>query len=88
MTQKVFLPKWMGWFTTIIIVPLWLWITYEYVFGVGAAREELGLVGYLIISFVLIISVVITWLMALGKLPAYIIKEKNEKEENQQNIKS
>jgi len=82
MTKKVFLPKWMGWFTTIIIVPLWLWISYDYVSG-GSARQELGLVGYLIISFVLIISVVITWLMALGKLPAYIIKEEDKKEKNQ-----
>lgn len=75
--KKVYLPKWIAWTVTVIMLPVWAWITYA-AFTDPKTREELGLVGWLVVSIVILGSIVIVFLMSYGKLPAYIIKEEDE----------
>jgi hypothetical protein len=42
--------------------------------------EKMGLVGYVFMSILFLGLAVMMWLMTSGKLPAYIIEEKKEKE--------
>lgn len=78
--KKLYAPRWVGWFITLIIGPIWVWLTYSYICDVASARAELGLIGYIMMSFVFLVAITVCWLMALGKLPAYVIREnENEK---------
>lgn len=61
-------------------IGIWLLITYMEFFN-QANTEKLGLVGYIFMSLLFLGLSVMMWLMTSGKLPAYIIKETQEKEE-------
>ena len=76
---KVFLPSWMRWFTTPLLLAMWILITYQF-FGTPSGRDDLGIVGWLGITILLILVGGVIWLMASGKLPAYIIKQEDDGE--------
>lgn len=73
--ETVFMPKWYGWFITIMLVPIWIWITYS-AFYTEQGTEELGLVGWSVMTFMFLIIIIVMWLMAYRKLPAYFIVKK------------
>lgn len=75
--RKVYLPKWMSWFSIVLIVPMWLWVTYS-VFTRGEARSDLGLLGWVVMSVVLLGVGLMLFLMGQRKLPAYVIEEEDE----------
>jgi hypothetical protein len=78
-TKKIFLPKWQRWFILPFFVGIWLFFTYMEFFNQNNT-EKMGLVGYIFMSILFWGLAVMMWLMTSGKLPAYIIKEKKEKE--------
>jgi hypothetical protein len=53
---------------------IWAFITYGAFFT--ESGKELGIVGWSILSFVLLILMMMFWLMGTRKLPAYVIVEK------------
>ena len=73
--ETVFMPKWYGWFITIMLVPIWIWITYS-AFYTEQGAEELGLIGWSVMTFMFLIIIIVMWLMAYRKLPAYFIAKK------------
>lgn len=72
-TKKVYLPPWTRWFLTPLFLLIWGLITYLEFFS--TEQGELGTVGYVVITLVLLGSGVMMWLMSTGKLPSYIIEE-------------
>ncbi|QQS23252.1 hypothetical protein IPM19_01650 [bacterium] len=74
-TKKLYLPKWQRWFLIPLFVVIWSFITYLNFFGPQEAREEMGTIGYVMISIILLGLAVMMWLLSSGKLPAYIIEE-------------
>jgi hypothetical protein len=82
-TKKIFMPKWQRWYVTPILVGIWVLITYIEFFS-ESSGDELGLVGYLIMTAVFIGAGVVTWLMTGGKLPVYVIHE--EEDEDMDNV--
>jgi hypothetical protein len=64
--KRVFLPKWVAWFVTIIMLPV-LW---------GLATSDPEKTDGLIVGGLTTIGVIVMmFLMAYKKLPAYIIEE-------------
>ena len=76
-TKKIYLPKWTAWFTLVLILPIWGWITCDALYVPGG-NSELGFAGWLVVSFVLLAAVVMAFLMAYRKLPAYIIEQEEQ----------
>jgi hypothetical protein len=72
--KKIFMPKWQRWYVIPILVAVWVLITYLEFFS-ASNEEELGMVGYLIMTVVLGVSGVMTWLMTSGRLPVYVMHE-------------
>ena len=72
--RKVYLPKWVAWFSQLFIVPIWAWVTYL-VFFTEKGRADLGLGGWLLLTLVLAAASAMLFLMSYAKLPAYIIEE-------------
>lgn len=52
---------------------VWGLITYS-AFYTEEGRSEVGLVGWLLVSAMIVLIGVMIWLMSSGKLPAYIIE--------------
>ncbi|HEY4526653.1 MAG TPA: hypothetical protein VJK53_02295 [Candidatus Paceibacterota bacterium] len=77
-TKKIFLPKWQRWFLIPLLALIWGFVTYLNFFGPVESREELGTVGYVVMSAILLGVGVMMWLLSSGKLPAYIIEEDDE----------
>lgn len=77
--KRIFLPKWQRWYAVPLLLGIWVLVTYLEFFS-AENDEKLGLVGYVIISGVLLVSGIMMWLMSGGKLPAYIIEEEEEGE--------
>ena len=77
--KKVFLPKWQRFYVLPIIIGAWGMVTYVEFWG--ESEEKLGTVGYIILSGVMALIVVMIWLMTSGKLPAYIIEDDKDKED-------
>lgn len=73
MKKKVYLPRWQRYYVLPIMLGVWGLITYIEFFT--ESDDKLGTVGYIIISGVLLLVTVMTWLMTSGRLPAYIIDE-------------
>ena len=71
---KVFLPRWVLWILVPMLALIWGIITYA-ALATPSGREELGIVGWLGVTLVLVLVGVMFWLMASGRLPAYIIEE-------------
>jgi hypothetical protein len=71
--MKAFLPRWVLWILVPVLALIWGMITYE-AFVTPSGREGLGIVGWLGVTLVLVLVGVILWLMASGRLPAYVIE--------------
>lgn len=78
-TKQVYLPKWQRWFMIPVFVGIWVLITYNEFFNPNV-DDELGWVGYLLLSGIFLGLAVMMWLMTSGKLPAYVMKEEDEGE--------
>jgi hypothetical protein len=72
--KKVYFPRWYGIFIPLLLVPMWIWITYN-AFYTTQGQQELGLGGWLMITFVFAVILVMIWLIVNRKIPAYIIAE-------------
>ena len=75
--KKIFLPKWQRLYVVPLLLLIWAFVTYIEFFSDSV--EKVGLVGYLFLTAIFLISGIMTWLMTSGKLPAYIIEETKEK---------
>jgi hypothetical protein len=72
--HKVYMPRWMSWFGLIVLVPMWLWITYATFLAPPARASDLGLVGWAVMTVVMGGVAVIMYLMGSRRLPAYLIE--------------
>ena len=77
--KKIFLSKWQRWFVTPFFVGMWLFLTYMEFFNPNN-NDNMGLVGYMFMTGLLLGLSVMMWLMTSGKLPAYTIEETKEEE--------
>lgn len=59
----------------------WALITYLEFFS-EKNKDELGLIGYLILSVILFSVSIMIWLMTSGKLPAYLIEDGQSNKDN------
>ncbi|MCS6803774.1 MAG: hypothetical protein NZ823_01355 [Blastocatellia bacterium] len=75
--KKVYLPKWIAWMVTVIMLPVWGWLTYS-TFVRQVTGQRLSLSEWVVISIVILGSIVMVFLMSYGKLPAYIIREEDK----------
>ena len=78
--RKVYLPKWASWLGVIFLVPMWVWISFR-VFATPRGAEDLGLLGWAIMTLVVLGAAVMLLLMGQRKLPTYVIVEEEEEEE-------
>ncbi|MDW8241316.1 MAG: hypothetical protein RMM98_17075 [Acidobacteriota bacterium] len=75
--KKVYLPKWIAWMVTVIMLPVWGLLTSStFVHQVTGQRLSLG--EWVVISIVILGSIVMVFLMSYGKLPAYILREEDK----------
>lgn len=74
--RKVYVPRWVPWFMQLIIVPVWLWITYR-VFFSDAANGDLDVGGWLVMTLMFAAVSVMTFLMGYRKLPVYVIEQED-----------
>jgi hypothetical protein len=70
---KLFLPRWVLWVMLPVLVLVWGIVTYT-AFATTSGRDELGAIGWLLVSLVLLAVGVMLWLMGSGRLPAYILE--------------
>ncbi|MDX1535167.1 MAG: hypothetical protein R3346_00145 [Candidatus Spechtbacterales bacterium] len=73
--KNIYLPKWQRWFVAPIMLGVWIFITYMEFFSGPETRGEMGSVGYAIMSLLFLGIGTVTFLMASGKLPAYVVEE-------------
>lgn len=71
--RKVYLPPWMTWFGLVLLLPMWLWITYQ-TFFTGGGAEDVGVGGWLAVTVVMVVVGAVMYLMGRRKLPAYLIE--------------
>jgi hypothetical protein len=76
-TKKIYLPKWQRWYIAPMMIGIWLFITYIEFFS--NSTDKMGTVGYVFISLILLLPLIMIWKMTNGDLPAYIIEEDDEK---------
>lgn len=74
--SKVFLPAWMRWFIVPMLIVVWGLITY--LTFATPDGSDLGVIGWLAITLILVLVGAVMWLMTSGTLPAYIIEEEDE----------
>jgi uncharacterized membrane protein HdeD (DUF308 family) len=79
--KKVYLPKWQGYFSTTIILIVWLVITYNEFFI--KSDKKMTFFIYLALSALLLLILIFVWLMALGILPVYLLKEEKNHDKSQ-----
>lgn len=72
-TMKAYLPRWILWIIIPMLVLIWGFITYS-AFATVSGRQELGVIGWLALSFVFILIAAMIRLMASRRLPAYVIE--------------
>jgi hypothetical protein len=70
--MKVYLPGWTLWIVMPILALVWGVMTYV-TFGTPQGRAEPGVLGWLVLTVILGLVGVMVYLMASGRLPAYII---------------
>ena len=78
--HKVYLPKWMTWFTLAMIVPIWAWITYQALI-VGPDDGGVGAGAWVVTTVILAVVSVVMVLMGQRKLPAYLLEVGEDDEE-------
>jgi len=71
--MKVFLPRWVLWIVVPVLALIWGINTYA-ASVTPSGREKLGVVGWVPLIVVLALVGVMLWLMASGRLPAYVIE--------------
>ena len=76
--MKVYLPSYMRWIVLGFLAIAWGLITYQ-TFVSGTGRQEIGVVGWALITALLVGVGALIWAMASGKLPAYIIEEEDDR---------
>ncbi|MEX1187454.1 MAG: hypothetical protein WEA80_12760 [Gemmatimonadaceae bacterium] len=77
--MKAYLPKWILWIIVPMLLVMWGFVTYS-AFGTASGREELGVIGWLLMTLVFALVGTILGLMASGKLPAYIVELEDDDE--------
>jgi len=76
-TRTIYLPAWVPWFVLLFIAPTWLWISYRVLFTT-AGRADLGIGGWVIVTFMTVVIQVVLFLMGYRKLSAYVIQDHTE----------
>jgi len=76
--MKVYLPPYMRWVVATFLAIVWGLITYQ-TFCTEQGRQELGVLGWALITVLLLGVGGLIWAMAAGKLPAYIIEEDDDR---------
>lgn len=74
---KAYLPRWTLWIILPMLGLMWGFVTYS-AFATTPGREELGMVGWLLVSLVFLLIAIMMWLMGSGRLPAYVIEIEDE----------
>ena len=69
---KAFLPRWILAVMIPFMIVVWGIVTYV-TFMTDTGRQDPGVLGWAVVTVVLILVVVLMWLMT-GRLPAYIIE--------------
>ncbi len=72
--RKVYLPRWVAWFSQLFIVPIWILATRQ-VFFTEKGRADLGVDGWIIMTLVMVAVSVMLFLMGYRKLPAYLVED-------------
>lgn len=72
MKKNVYLPAWQKRFVLPLFAAIWFFVTYKQFFS-GA--PEMGTAEYLLFTLVFVGAGPVIWLMASGKLPAYVIED-------------
>jgi hypothetical protein len=75
---KVYLPPYMRWVVAAFLAIAWGLITYQ-TFCTDQGRQEIGIVGWALITGLLLGVGGLIWAMASGRLPAYIIEEEDDR---------
>lgn len=75
--MKAYLPSWMLWVMLPMLLLIWAFITWS-AFGTAQGREELGLIGWLVVSAILVLVGGMFWFMGTGRLPAYILEVEDD----------
>ncbi|UCC71914.1 MAG: hypothetical protein JSV86_16315 [Gemmatimonadota bacterium] len=65
--RNVCCPAWVPWCAQLIIVPLWLWLTYD-ALVTAQGRAGLGVTDWALVSFVLIVISLFLFLAGYRKL--------------------
>ena len=73
-TQKVYLPKWMARFGTVMAVGMWILVTYM----TFSSDGEASFAGWLTATVVVGILVVVLYLTGARKLPIYILEDEED----------
>jgi hypothetical protein len=76
--MKVYLPPYMRWVVATFLAIAWGVITYQ-TFGTDKGRQEIGVLGWALITVLLLGVGALIWAMASGRLPAYIIEEEDDR---------
>lgn len=77
--RKIYLPKWVAWFSQLFVGPVWIFSTYQ-VFFTEKGRADIGIQGWIMMTFVLCAVSTMLFLMGHRKLPAYLIEEQQGSE--------
>ncbi|MFQ5742423.1 MAG: hypothetical protein ACE5HV_02410 [Acidobacteriota bacterium] len=70
---RVYLPRWTGWFVTVLLVPVWLLVTWAAFFSPDP-DDRLPLPAYLLVCGIFGVILVVVWLLASRRVPAYLIE--------------
>ncbi|UCC81896.1 MAG: hypothetical protein JSW46_12905 [Gemmatimonadota bacterium] len=66
--RKVCCPAWVPWCAQLIILPVWIWLTYDVLFS-SRRRAALGVTDWALVSFVLVVVSLFLFLAGYRKLP-------------------
>lgn len=71
--MKAYMPRWVMWFIGPLLAVVWGFITYL-VFATEAGREDPGILGWAMVTTVVVLVGGMIWMMATHRLPAYEIE--------------
>lgn len=60
-----------------LFIGIWAFITYMEFFNPDT-DDQMGLIGYILMSAIFLGLAAMMWLMTSGKLPAYVIEDNND----------
>lgn len=79
--MKAYLPPWTLRVLLPVLAAVWGVITYV-AFGTPQGRSDFGLIGWIGMSIVILLVGVMIWLMASGRLPAYILEIEEDSDDS------